>query len=266
VDGHAHLHPCFDVPAFVGACRTNLEAAAGRIPESGNRQIAGAVMLLEVGDSNTFDRLREIASHNASEEDEIDCPESTSIVLRRSRASIVFVRGRQVATRDGLEVLVLNTARRYPPGRPVDESVARALDDGLAVVIPWGFGKWWLGRGRIVAGLIERHAGRRLFVGDNSCRLQHGHRPALFTHARDCGVFDLPGSDPLPFRDQVRKPGSFGFALPCELDLSSPAASIDDALSALTTQPHVYGSGDALGAFAWAQLRMQLRKRVGLMA
>jgi len=61
-----------------------------------------------------------------------------------------------------------------------------------------------------------------------------------------CGVWVLPGSDPLPFRSQETRAGRYGFVLPERLDLNRPAAQIRRFLLECSEQPAIFGRREGL--------------------
>jgi hypothetical protein len=106
--------------------------------------------------------------------------ESTALCLRRPQGpSLLMVRGRQIATREGLEVLAIGCASEIPDGLELEETILASLEADAIVVIPWGFGKWWFERGRHVARLLEGKLAQRIHLGDNGNRAALGPEPAL---------------------------------------------------------------------------------------
>jgi hypothetical protein len=173
----------------------------------------------------------------------------------------VIVAGRQIATRDGLEVLALCQDSEYPTDLAIDEAVEAVKQQGAIPVIPWGFGKWWFRRGALVSRLLESAKHPQLFLGDNGGRLRGAPRPKLFQRANDKGVLILPGSDPLPFPEQSDRAGSYGFVLETDIDLKQPAHELGMLLRAATKQPRTFGQLEAPSGFVKNQIAMQLRKR-----
>jgi len=132
--------------------------------------------------------------------------------------------------------------------------------------LPWGFGKWWFRRGRIVSKLLQSHVTRHverpcLFLGDNGGRLRALPRPRLFGRAETEHVYTLPGSDPLPFVSHERRAGSYGFAFSSQLDYSRPAEKIVQLLRDIDEQPMTFGRLEGPLPFIRNQVAMQLRKR-----
>lgn len=259
LDGHVHIYPCFDRAEFLHAALENgREAARGLGMEAG-----GAVCLLmsETAVDHAFRELRDgrgLPGPWTAEPGGDGC----SLRLRRGEnETLILVAGRQIATREGLEVLALARDEEYPDGRSLEETLERVEESGAVPVIPWGFGKWWFGRRRLLLALLERRAPGSLFLGDNGGRPALTPRPRIFEWARRKGFLLLPGTDPLPFPEQARTVGGVGFVLRGELDEGRPGESLRGLLSGLREQPPVFGRFESLFRFCRYQVAMQLRKR-----
>jgi hypothetical protein len=260
VDGHVHVHACFDLSRFLDRAARNFEAvatdrAAGRIPP-------GVLMLTESAGDAVFATLRERAPerHGAWTIDRATEPIALD-ARRDDGARLVLVAGRQIATADGLEVLALGTVRTFADGRPLHDSIREAREAGAIAVVPWGFGKWSFGRGALVRRLVEEEDPATFFVGDNGGRPQWGPRPRAFALAEAHGIRVLPGSDPLPLPDHVDRAGSYGFALACPAALERPAGWLLGELRSPATRPVPFGRGAPLLSFVRNQVLMQVRKR-----
>ena len=131
---------------------------------------------------------------------------------------------------------------------------------GLAV-LPWGFGKWWGRRGRVLDRFLETADPGRVFLGDNGGRFAGAGEPRQFALARRRSIPILPGSDPLPLAGDAHRVGSYGFVLDGPLDSTRPAAALKARLLALRDQPRGYGRLQPLWHFLANQLGMQWRKR-----
>jgi hypothetical protein len=262
VDGHVHLHACFDLRTFLDSAAANFQRAAEDAGLPGDT--LGCLCLVDFGPRLTFVELRERAGAEVCDGWTVDTldEESALSLTRTDGAHLLVLAGQQIHTRDGLEVLALATAQRFQDGLGLEETVDRVLAAGAVAVVPWGFGKWWLGRGKRVARLIER-APPGLFLGDNAGRPEPGPRSGLFDVAAERGVRVLPGTDPLPFRRSAELPGRYGFALPDGLDPRRPAEGLRRVLLSATTQPRIFGRRARPLRFLRDQTMMNLRKYVG---
>lgn len=261
LDGHVHFHGCFDQGRFFDSASANLRAGgrAVGLPETA----AHCLLFTEGVDDDFFERLRQVGTPAASGPWQVHpTSEDCSLLARGNGAdSLILVAGRQIATREGLEVLAIGCRSRFARGLSLPDAIDATLAQNAIPVIPWGFGKWWFGRGRLLEALLRAPATPRLFLGDNSGRPRLSGTPRLFALGRERGFFVLPGSDPLPFPGQVTNVGRYGFVLRGSLDPERPAGSIRRHIADLAQQPPVFGRRESLAGFVRSQVGMQLRKR-----
>lgn len=265
VDGHVHLYPRYDRGVFFASAVANFRAAARecRLPAA----TPGCLLLTETPDVHAFAELRASAAGAAPSRGGEWTPsptaESCSLLLERGGAAeLVLIAGRQIATRDGLEVLAIGVSAEFPRSLSFEEAIAATRQAGGMPILPWGFGKWWFGRGARVSRALASPE-RPLFLGDNGGRLHLLPRPRHFARGHALGIPTLPGSDPLPFDGEERRVGSCGFVLPGPLERSRPAAALRRLLSELSEQPPAFGRLERLPGFMANQLRLQARKRLG---
>jgi hypothetical protein len=259
VDGHVHLHDCFETPDFLDAAAANLAAEARGLGLPG--QPTGCLLLVE---SRGFDRFAQLADGTAATGAWRVSPteEPVSLLAHRPGAlSIVLVAGRQIVSRERLEVLAVGTRATFADGLPLDEALARVIAADAVAVVPWGVGKWQGARGRLIADLLERERDRPLFVGDNGGRLGLAPPPKLFARAQRRRVPVLAGSDPLPSRGQIAKVGGYGFVAEVDLDAKTPFATLRGYLESLEISPRTFGRLESLPGFIRSQVAMQVQKR-----
>lgn len=251
VDTHVHLHPRFDAGAFLDA------AAAHATP-------AGLVLCLtECAGVRRFDELARTPSVGRWTLELISEPES--LAFARTGTTITLIAGRQIITAERIEVLALATLADFDDGCPLAETLDAVLNAGAIAVLPWGFGKWWGGRGRLVADELRRR-GRTVMVGDNAGR-PRGSRPhPIFRLARELGVPVLPGSDPLDLAHHLTRAGSYGLELPAPLDALAPAADLRARLREPPASPPVSGRRIGPARFALDQALLRLRRAQGVSA
>lgn len=261
VDAHVHFYRCYRPAPFLDGALDNFRRHAVRLRL--DPQTPAFLCLTETADDHWFQSLRDGADGRTFGRWSIQNTDDDCALLARSvrDETIVLVAGRQIAAREGLEVLAIGMGEELPDGQPLRRTIDRVHALGGVPVIPWGFGKWWFRRGRIVRGLIERPPRGRLFLGDNGGRPRGLGDPPLFGRGAGRGIWTLPGSDPLPFPSHERRAGSNGFVLNGPLDLSRPSDALKERLRALVAQPLAYGAGEAVAPFLWHQVVMQLRKR-----
>ena len=260
VDGHVHGHSCFDTGEFFDRAAANLDAAAGEGGEA-----ARCLMLTEsAGDHFFDDLLRKLGGAGQNGWSVTPTAEDESVLASRAGdTTLVVVAGTQIVTRERLEVLALGSRAEFGPGLSLSEAVSAVATSGAIPVIPWGFGKWWSARGRFVEALLRGQDVPRFFLGDNGGRPRIAPTPRLFQLAAERGVGVLPGSDPLPFPNQVGKVGGYGFVLRGAFTPERPAASVKRILAGLTRSPESFGRRESVPGFVRAQLGMQWRLRSG---
>lgn len=259
VDAHVHFYPCFDRNAFLSAAAANLAAAAASLGEA---DFDSCLLLTEVHGQRCFEEWREAAASPPTGRWRLSTTPDPEALFARDDAGrrLVLVAGRQIATREGLEVLALGTRKDFPHGLDFEAALDAAREGAPLVVIPWGFGKWWLRRGARVAAALERFRPGEVYLGDNGGRPALGPRPRLFRAAERRGFAVLPGSDPLPFPEQATRAGRVGFVVECSPAEDRPWPALPAALDAgVPVRP--FGRYETLPRFVRSQLAMQLLKR-----
>jgi hypothetical protein len=260
VDGHVHIHEVFDVATMLDHASANRDAAArcqGLSPA-----VPGVLMLTESQGAEGFRRTAGRHGQRFGRWRVRRTGEPMSLCLEAENAApLVLIAGRQIVTAERLEVLALGTVETFVDGLPMNTVLDQVGDAGALAVLPWGFGKWMGGRGRIVRDLLNSPRASRLFVGDNGGRLSVAPEPSLFTDARQQGIPILPGTDPFPFATQVTRPLSYGFVLAADVTGNAPAASVQQALQGRRVQPEIFGRCTGLADFVRNQLAMQWLKR-----
>jgi len=263
VDSHVHVYACFNLSIFLDSASSNFSVEAARRGKAD--EFDCALLLSEDSDSNCFARLRQAADQALRSQGqwifdrtEEDC----SVIARRAgKHSMAVVAGRQIITAENLEVLALATSARIEDGARIDQVIEAVRASSGVVVLPWGAGKWLGSRGSVVRRLIESNNSDEIFLGDNSARPVFWREPSHFRLARAKGIRILPGSDPLPFRSEGSRAGSFGFAVQGYLDPAHPARDLRRILDDPATRPDPFGSLERPARFFRNQIAMQLRKR-----
>lgn len=260
VDAHVHFYPGFDPARFFEAALGSFDAAAAQLGVAS--PCLGCLLFTETPDDHFFTRL-------AARDVEIDrwtfvrAGEERALMGRRGDGrQLLLGAGRQIGSTEDLEVLALGTTVEYPRRPRFVDAFESALATAGAVVLPWGFGKWWFRRGAIVRDILQRYADRPFFMGDNAGRLAGTRRPPLFAEAERTGHWVLPGSDPLPLPGEDGRPGSYGCLIDTTLDPERPLTSVITALLASRAAPRTYGRLTPLPRFCSAQVRLQVRKRM----
>jgi hypothetical protein len=270
VDAHVHLHPCYDSDDLLQNAHDNLSAVASNDADH-DRRVAHFLLLAECAPDDCFGALRALADGRPGSSGASSLrlqrwavaptKEAISVVARHAQRELFIVAGRQVACREGLEVLVLGTTHRFSDGRPIRDVLRESDALGVPRVIPWGPGKWFFRRGRLLNALVEEFRKPTLFLGDEGGRPVFWGYPQHFAHAARLGVRDLPGTDPLPFPHDVTKVGRMGLKVPIDLDPAHPGESLLRALTQVEAPLERFATLEPPLRFVRNQIGMQLRKR-----
>ncbi|HEY6454177.1 MAG TPA: hypothetical protein VIY90_02740 [Steroidobacteraceae bacterium] len=260
VDTHVHIYDCYDLDALFDAAARNFAQAAGRLGVStAPRQ--GMLLLTETVNDHYFDALA-AGERSPSRWSVQKTSEPAVLKLACSgQSDLWLVAGRQIATREDLEVLALGTTERFPDGRPISESLAAVDQSAAMTALPWGFGKWWGHRGTIIGQLMAAARDRPLYSGDNGGRLAWSTQPQLLKVGEQRGHKVLPGTDPLPFPGQELRVATYGILI-SDWDASRPPlAQLTARLGLPSEKPVQFGGLTGLVPFVRLQIAMQLRKR-----
>jgi hypothetical protein len=255
VDGHVHFYRAYDRAGFFDSALDHTRRGAGQLglPPAAT----GCLLFAEARGEHWFDRFRDEAGGAGRGWTFDATAEEDSLVARRGDERLFLIAGRQIATREGIEVLALATGAELPDRLPLADTLEWARDAGALAVLPWGFGKWWGARGAAVRQALRRAAGDNLFLGDSGGRPQAAPAPRLLREAAERRIRVLPGSDPLPLPGEERRAGSYGFVLRGPFDASRPAASVRRLVTGAPRQPAAYGRRTGLFGFAAAQLTLR---------
>lgn len=261
VDTHVHFHRLFDTEAFLGAAKANFGSAATKLALG--KSTCGVLILTRGLDEWSLRDLRTVstASHTSPWSYEATAEDNSLLALYHGQVQMLLVAGRQLRTAEALEVLAVGSDADLPHDCPIDETLEAVRASGALPVVPWGFGKWWGRRGRVLDRLLETQPRESFFLGDNGGRPRAFPRPRFFKKAAGLGIRDLPGSDPLPFAREVARPGSCGFIASGALDRQTPSVSLLSLLSDPGFQPESFGEGEMIFPFLRKQVGMQLHKR-----
>ncbi len=258
IDAHVHLHDCYSPGRFLDHAAENFERAAAA---GGGDAPTGALLLTESAGVDRFARL-EAGGEDTGGWTIERTADAATLLARHGARRLVLVAGRQVVTREGLEVLLLGARATLADRQPIRDVLAEGERAGALRVVPWGVGKWLFARGRLLDQLIDAaRPGDGFFLGDSAGRPFFWTHPRHFALAARRGIQVLPGTDPLPFPDQVARPGSFGFRLAWPAGTPLSAEAIKTLLRHPDAQLTPYGRLERLGPFIRHQIGMQLRKR-----
>jgi len=262
VDAHVHFHDCFDAESFFDHSARNIRRAALTLAAA--KTWLGVLMLSEIQGVDHFARFLDssydppsLARWHLSPTEE-----PSSLIARRDTARLLVIAGRQIATADGLEVLALGTRRRFADGEGFLTTLRAVVESEALPVVPWGFGKWWFGRGLLVERAMDEMGCSAFFLGDSGRRPSIARYPGPLALARARGMPILPGSDPFPLQGHASGCGRYGLVLEggSEFDVR-PAEALKARIRRLRTQPRVFGGPIGALEFLSDQARLRLRRR-----
>lgn len=265
VDSHVHIYDCFDPEHFFDSALGNFRQVADG-SKSGDGSVAYMLLLAE--SSGNFWFKKALSRTKAGEKPDSSL-EKWSLTLTEDNLTLTacneslnktihLVAGRQIVTAEKIEVLALFGDISVSDGLSLQRTIqAISQSDGLPV-IPWGVGKWFGKRGKVIHDFLTHYQGKDLFLGDNGGRPCFWPTPSLFQLARRKNRGILPGTDPLPLPGEENRIGSFGFMLQNRnLDLICPARSLREFLR--TGQGNIcpYGQLQNNGNFFMNQLQLR---------
>lgn len=266
-DGHIHIHDCFDIVTFFSSAFENVKRVAVKagFPD----KYSGILFLTESSGVNYFSKFREAAL----ETDRIkDYPfkgfqffltkESNSVIVKdTSGQSIIIVAGRQIITKERLEVLGLGLLDELKDGSPITEVIKFVYNKNCIPVLPWGVGKWIGKRGKVIRKLIELGNSYFFLLGDNKNRPFFWPRSHLINIAERKGILHFPGSDPLPFKNAMKRAGSFGIWFEGTLNLEIPFMDFKEQLLENTSEINYFGKLESTCNFFRNQISIQINRK-----
>lgn len=262
VDAHIHIHECYNLNKFLDAAENNF---------SNNLSILGSddknsciICFTESEGVNFFDSFKkEIENDDKYGNWSIILTNDSNCLLFRSSNNfeIYIFAGRQIVTAESLEVLAIGLENEIKDGLLLNEVISKVNSSGKISIIPWGAGKWMGKRGQFVEKLILEKRNFPIFLGDNGNRPWFWKISNLFKLAESKKIFNLPGTDPLPFNNQELRPGNFGFCLDGYINSNKPYEDFLNKIKNISAPVKTYGKLETSIKFFKNQIAMQLVKR-----
>jgi hypothetical protein len=267
IDAHVHIYDCFDLETLFESAYVNFQSLAQKMGYGGD--FTGILLLTETSKDNWFRHLSEFADgKNLPHDKRVGkwkfylTNENCSLFARsENEKNLILIEGRQIVTEERIEILALCTSAGFTDGKPILDLIKEIREKNGVPVIPWGVGKWFGKRGRIIRKIINNNSSL-LYLGDNRNRPNLWPRPTLFELSEKRGIAVLPGSDPLPFRSESCRIGSYGFSMKSSIDPNEPGRAIKRILrNTSDTSGTQFGSLEKNYRFLLNQIRMQIAKR-----
>lgn len=184
--------------------------------------------------------------------------EDLSLAVRHDDYSdfvLTVVAGRQLVTREKLELLALITDTDFPDGIDLQGSVEAVAAAGGIGVCPWGAGKWLGKRGKVLQKYMGVPQKGPFFLGDSGGRPLFWPRPSLCSNDKFAATL-VSGSDPLPIRGEELRVGSFGGIIAGDCDLERPAAGLREML---LDNVKITGFGSLMSPFSFLRNQIVIR-------
>lgn len=228
-DTHVHLYPVFPLAELFDAASAHFARVA---PDAEARVLC---LTEREGQAAFADLARGALA--ASPWTVHATPEPAALEARAPDGRhLLLLAGRQLVSAERLEVLALGVDLRLADGAPVRELLASVRAAGALPVLPWGLGKWWGARGRLVRNLLDELRPGAAAFADTALLPALLPRPPVLRDAARSGFRTLAGTDPLPRPGEHRLAGSYGVECETGFDPAHPASSAL-ALLANPTQP-----------------------------
>lgn len=194
-DTHVHIYPLYDASRALETLIRKLTAYVGGAASG----VQLAACLTERHDCHFFRSACDSAVplDGLLRVEAID--EGQALAAHQDNAgSCLILPGRQIITRERLEVLALTKDLNIADNQPIFDVIESVISGGGVPVLPWSPGKWMFGRSAVVADALRRFDPSKLCIGDTTLRPHGWREPRIMADARSAGYTVLAGSDPLP--------------------------------------------------------------------
>jgi len=223
VDTHVHLYTVYDREAALRGCAQRLAAL---VPAT-----VAFACLAERHDCHAYQALLETAAteEGITEHARYQVMESGQCIAFRPGSGLppLFVLpGRQIVTRERLEVLCLGYDAAIPDGEPAELTIRRIGELDALPVLAWAVGKWLFKRKRVVEKLLDLFGPDQLLIGDSAMRPVFWPEPGAMRAARRRQYRILAGSDPLPRAGDEHQAGRYATQVDGKFDPNHPAQSL----------------------------------------
>ena len=224
IDMHVHFYGCYNYARWVKAISQNLARGSGKGGE------VYAVVLTEGLNCDYFSKISNgIVKAEEVSMTVIDEPAGKSLKLcHKGEPPFFLFPGRQVCTKEKIEIIGWLISEQIPSGRPAEEVIQMILEKGGFPAINWAPGKWIFKRGRIIKQLIDKFEKKPIFICDTAIRPSSGmiDMPVLMRYAQQRGIPVAAGSDPFPIYGEERRAGCYKSRLKGKLDEKKPTSSL----------------------------------------
>jgi hypothetical protein len=263
MDGHVHLYPEYDLKQAFRYGTENIQKCLRNSRLASAENIITVWLLTERWDCNFFQQMVTAPKKFSDGEVKLSpASEKTAVMLERKGFPKTFIfAGRQLVSKDGLEILALATDY-FVKDRTLatSELIAAVNQSGGVPVLNWAPGKWFFNRGKIVRKLLDTSQPKDFVVGDNPLRPVCWPMPGLMKYASQKHFKVIAGSDPLPFAGEEKNIGTYCFATAAEFDENRPVSSVRKLLKASDLPTSILGKRNGVVKFAIRETRIMLKK------
>jgi len=228
-DTHLHLYPCYNLQQSINILRSNLTGFGSDSLYFGflaERFDCHYFRDLKAKDNDIFDSAAKIEDFGEA-----------LMLSEQGHEDIFLFAGRQVVTKERLEILALTTDMEIPDGLPVEDVVDIVNRAGAIAVLSWAPGKWLGERGKKVGWLLDNCSPDELLLGDTTLRPWCWFEPLLMKKGLKAGYSVVAGSDPLPFVGEEAMMGKYLSSWQMEFDSHDPVGSVRNYLKKADISP-----------------------------
>ena len=260
-DGHVHIYPFMSVENVLNAASRNF---FGSHENTASGYEIGILLVADPAGVRGYDRLLDHGQDACRDEECQWLPTESSdrsvTFQHASGRKIIAVRGQQLITTEGLEVLGIGQKSDLSSGLALPEMLEGIRAAGGWSIIAWGVGKWTGRRGRLVTEMVVSESQPpSIMLVDNGGRPWLWSRVPQFEVAKEHGVRVLAGTDPLPLKGEESRIGSYGFRMSVDHGPGEPVIdSFCRALEDPSVPTHAIGTQMGIGRFASNQIRIRL--------
>ncbi|HSP88084.1 MAG TPA: hypothetical protein VLN45_08110 [Ignavibacteriaceae bacterium] len=260
IDSHIHINHLDELRFFFQSAFNNFSIFNHKLTNSKN--FIGVLFLTEVRDYNFFKILYDNTDSFSKQLGyKIERTlEDNSLLVSYDENKIILIAGQQIITAENLEILALGTINKFEYGKDFSATINWIKKEKAIPVIPWGVGKWFGKRGRIVEDFIQNNT--EIFLGDNSGRPLFWPTPKLFKEGINKKIYTLRGTDPLPIKTQVKKVGRFGFYFFSHIDMRYPFLNLKELIYSLKGNPNNFGHLENPLRFFKDQFILNFKQRI----
>jgi hypothetical protein len=236
IEAHLHLYPSYNLTQFfINLCK-NLNNLVPYSAKSVPEPVVQIALLAEPDGLNFFKNLRNNPPRvNAFGMNIEPHSEKDVLMVKHSIYGVFFIiAGRQIVTKEKLELIAIGTNIMIPDDEPILETVQHIQKLNAIPALPWGFGKWMGRRGVILKKMLEL-VQKPICLIDSAMRPEWFNKSSLFKKASLLKIPVLAGSDPLPLTGQEFLAGTYVSNAVAQFDVSKPLESTLQLISSEDT-------------------------------